>query len=208
MGLQAILLVIVSDIGVIEHGIVSLEDDISDEDIDRITNVINAELHGVSLEAVRKLTLQDGLDGWYERPVRQALLVLGRILQRRSSKRLYTEGILNLVSDLQEMGQDKAIDSFAGLIRAINDEKKLMREIYRKREGKSGLVVSIGEVCRPGLEEFSVITSDYRPHGGIIGVIGPLWMNYGRAMSALSYVAHRLETILVSSCPRNKGVEA
>jgi heat-inducible transcriptional repressor len=210
MGLQTILLVIVSDIGVIEHGILSLEDDLSEEDIERIAKIINAELHGASLEAVRELTLRDdGLDGWYERPVRQTLLVLGRILQRRSSKRLYTEGILNVVSDLQIMGQNTAMDSFTGLIRAINDEGKFMDEIYREREGKSGLVVSVGQVCCPGLEEFSVITSDYRPHGGIIGVIGPTWMNYGRAMSALSYIAHRLETILVSSHPRDvsEGVE-
>lgn len=209
MGLQAVLLVIVCDIGIIEHGIVSLEDDVSEEEIDRITNIINAELRGTSLESVRELTLQDGLDGWYERPVRQALLVLGQILQRRWRKRLYTEGMLNVVSDLQEMGQDQAMDSFAGLIRAISDEGRFMHEIYRQREGKTGLVVTIGQVCYPSLEEFSVITSDYRPHGGIIGVIGPVWMNYGRAMSALSYVAHRLETILVSSCPSNisEGVE-
>ena len=63
MDLQTVLLVIVSDIGVIEHGIVSLEDDVSEEDIARITKIINGELHGASLEAVRNLTLQDGLEG-------------------------------------------------------------------------------------------------------------------------------------------------
>ena len=203
MGARTVLLVIVSDIGIVEHGLVSLDDDISQEDVERITEIINTELHGVSLDAVRNLTLQDRSEGWYERPVRQALLVLGRLLERRSSRRLYLEGVLNLVSDLQRSVPDQAMDRFAGLIRAVQDEDAFVEEIYRKRGEKSGLVVSIGELQRDGMSEFSVITSDYRPHGGVMGVIGPIWMNYGRAMSALSYIANRLETILVSSCPRD-----
>ena len=203
MGPRTVLLVIVSDIGIVEHGLVTLDDDISQADVDRITEIINTELHGVSLDAVRDLTLQDGSDGWYERPVRQALLVLGRLLERRSGKRLYFEGILNLVSDLQESVPDRAMDRFAGLIRAVQDEEGFVEEIYRERGERSGLVISIGELQRKGMEDFSVITSDYRPHGGVMGVIGPIWMNYGRAMSALSYIANRLETILVSSCPRD-----
>ncbi|HHR86064.1 heat-inducible transcription repressor HrcA [Candidatus Bipolaricaulota bacterium] len=209
MGPRTVLLVIVSDIGIVEHGIVSLDDDISRADVERITEIINTELHGVSLNAVRGLTLQDRSDGWYERPIRQALLVLGRLLERRSSKRLYFEGVLNLVSDLQRSVPDEAMDRFSGLIRAVQDEDAFVEEIYRKRGDRSGLVVSIGGLRREGMEDFSVITSDYRPHGGVMGVIGPIWMNYGRAMSALSYIANRLETILVSSCPRDlsEGVE-
>ena len=203
MGPRTVLLVIVSDIGIVEHGLVTLDDDISQADVDRITEIINTELHGVSLDAVRDLTLQDRSDGWYERPVRQALLVLGRLLERRSGKRLYFEGILNLVSDLQRSVPDRAMDRFAGLIRAVQDEEGFVEEIYRERGERSGLVISIGDLRREGMEDFSVITSDYRPHGGVIGVIGPIWMNYGRAMSALSYIANRLETILVSSCPRD-----
>ncbi len=203
MGSRTVLLVIVSDIGIVKQGLVSLDDDISQAEIKRITEIINTELHGVSLDAVRGLALQDKSEGWYERSVRQALLVLGRLLERRSGKRLYFEGVLNLVSDLQECVPDQAMNRFAGLISAVQDEEAFVNEIYRARGERSGLVVSIGEVRCPGLEEFSIITSDYRPHGGVMGVIGPIWMNYGRAMSALSYIANRMETILVSSCPHS-----
>ena len=208
MGSRTVLLVIVSDIGIVEHGLVALDDDISQAEIERIMEIINMELHGVSLDAVRRLSLQDKSEGWYERPVRQALLVLGRLLERRSGKRLYFEGVLNLVSDLQGSVPDQAMDRFAGLIRAMQDEEAFVDEIYRERREKEGLVVSIGGARRPGLEEFSVITSGYRPHGGVMGVIGPIWMNYGRTMSALSYIANRLETILVSSCPRGPSMGA
>ena len=203
MGPRTVLLVIVSDIGIVEHGLVSLNDDISEAEIERITKIINTELHGVSLDAVRHLALKDRAEGWYERPVRQALVVLGRLLERRSGKRLYFEGVLNLVSGLQKSVPDQAMDRFAGLIRAVQDEDAFVDEIYTERGDRSDLVVSIGGLSREGLEEFSVITSDYRPHGGVMGIIGPIWMNYGRAMSALSYIANRLETILVSSCPRS-----
>ncbi len=202
MGSRLALLVIVSDIGIVEHGLIPLEDDLSQEEIERVTAMINRDLHGVSLDTVRRLVLQDGPEAWHERPVQQALLVLDRQLKRRSPQRLFFEGILNLVGDLQELNPDHAMEQFAGLIHAMQDRDAFIEMMRKKRENKDGLLVSIGDCPLAGLQDFSVVSSGYRPYDGMLGVIGPIWMNYGRALSTVSYIANRLETILVGSCPR------
>lgn len=204
MGSRLALLVIVSNIGIVEHGLIPLEDDLSQEEIERVTKIINHDLHGAPLDTVRRLVLQDRTEGWHDRPVRQTLLVLDRQLKRSSNQRLFFEGMLNLVGDLQEMIPDNAMEQFAGLIHAMQDRDAFVEMMRKKHESDDGLLVSIGDCSLAGLEEFSVVSSHYRPYGGMLGVIGPVWMDYGRALSAVSYIANRLETILVGSCPREQ----
>ncbi len=197
---RMVLLVIVSDIGVIEHKLIPLEKDLPEEEIDRVTQLINDNLCGVSLDAVRELMLEDGPEGWYEPPVRQALLVLRHILERRNRQRLYFEGILNLADSLQEVAPARAMKRFVRLINAVQDERAFTEAIRTIRGDREGVMATVSGCPLPGLEEYSVVTSDYRPHSGVLGVIAPLWMDYGKALSATSYIANRLEALLVGSC--------
>ncbi len=203
MGERLILFVVISDIGIVEHRLVPLEEDLSAEDVERITQIINSTLRGVPLSTIRELTLEEAPEEWYDRPVRQALLLLERILEeRRSPQRLYFEGVLNLVDGLREVGPEGALDDFVGLIHAVQDERGFIEAVRKARADRDGLVVSIGDLPLPGLERYSVVSLDYRPHAGILGVIGPVWMDYGRVLSATSYVKNRMETLLVGSCAR------
>ncbi len=203
MGTRLFLMVIISDIGVVEHRLVPLQEDLAQEEIERITRIIDSTLHGVPLSTIRELTLKANPSGWHERPVRQALLLLGRLLERRSQKRLFYEGLLNLVDDLQEVDPEHSLEQFAGLMHAIQDDATFTDAIRSARGDRRGPVAFIGDHALPGLEDYSVITCDYRPHAGTLGVIGPLWMDYGRVLSATTYIAHRLETLLVSSCTQS-----
>ena len=201
------LLVIVSDVGIVQHGLVPLEQDLSEEDVQRVTRAINENLRGVSLDEVRKLSLDQGGEGWHDRPVRAALDVLHRLLDRRAYRRLYVEGISNLVGDLEKVVPEEAVGQLVRLIHAVQDEDSFIEGIREARQGRHGLVINVGDCPLPNLSEYSVVTSDVRPHSGIVGVIAPLWMDYGRAFSATTYVANRLEGILTASLAR-KDVES
>ena len=203
MDARLFLMVLISDIGVVEHRLVPLQEDLAQEEIAQITQIIDSTLHGVTLSAIRELTLKENPDGWHERPVRQALLLLGRLLERRSQKHLFYEGLLNLVDDLQEVDSERSLEQFTGLIHAVQDEAAFTDAIRGARGDRRGPVAFVGDPALPGLEGYSVVTCDYRPHAGALGVIGPLWMDYGRVLSATTYIAHRLETLLVSSCTQS-----
>jgi heat-inducible transcriptional repressor len=203
MAEQLAFLLILSDIGIVEHGLVPLDDDLAPSEIDHIMQLINENLHGVNLSEVRSLPDIDEPEGWYERPVRQAILVLQRLLRRRMQRPVRFEGLLNLTDALQQTVPHRAMADFASFSRAVRDEVGFIEAMLEARAGKEGIVVSIGDFPLPGLEQFSVVSCSYRPHSGVLGVIGPLWMDYGRALSTASYVANRLEGLLMTSGARS-----
>jgi len=198
-------LLILSDIGIVEHGLVPLDDDLAPDEIDHIMRLINENLPGVALSDVRSLLDAEEPDGWYERSARQAILVLQRLLQRRLQRPVRFDGLLNLTDALQQAAPERAMADFASFSRAVRDEAGFIDAVSKARGEQDGIVVSIGNFPLPGLEEFSVVTAGYRPHGGAIGVVGPLWMDYGRALSTVSYVANRLEGLLANSAARGVG---
>jgi len=201
MAERLVFLAVVSDIGVIEHGLVPLEEDLSSGEIVHIAETINHTLRGASLADVRALAADEGPDGWYERPVRHAFLALGRLLEKQMKQRVTFEGMVNLAGELRAMVPDEAIDRFTALWQAVKDEDAFVRALHAARRGGApNIVINIGDVPLRGLEEFSVISYAYRPHSGLIGVIAPTWMDYGRALSTTTYIANRLETLLITSC--------
>jgi len=192
-------LLIVSDIGIVEHGYVLLEEDLDTDEIARIMALINETLRGIHLADVRSLSLEDGPEGWYERPVRQAMIVLGRLLQHLMQRSVQFEGLLNLTDTLKEVVPEQAMDHFSHLNRAVQDKASFIDAIATVRKDREGLVACIGDFPLSGMESFSVISCEYRPHAGVLGVVGPLWMDYGRALSTASYLANRLESLLTPS---------
>jgi heat-inducible transcriptional repressor len=196
-------LAIVSDIGIVEHGFVPLDEDLSEGELEAVMQSINSDLRGRTLEDVRALASEDGPDGWYERSARQAFVVLGRLLERAVLHRAHFEGLLNLTPDLQEMTPDQAMERFVELGRAIQNEEAFVDAVRTVRAGKSGIAVHIGDLPLRGFEEFSVVSCSFGPYDGILGVIAPVWVEYGRALSTTSYIANRLETLLVTSSARD-----
>lgn len=199
---RVLFLAVMSDIGIVRHGFVPLEDDLTEAEIHHVMEAINSDLRGATLEEVRNLASEDGPEGWYERSARHAFVVLGGLLDQAVMRRAHFEGLLNLTADLQTMIPDHAMARFAELSRAVQDDTQFVTAVRAARESRSGIVVSIGDLPLPGFEDFSVVSCSFEPHGGVLGVIAPVWMDYGRAMSTTSYMANRLETLLVTSCAR------
>ncbi len=198
-------LVVLSDIGIVEHGLVPLDIDLTDDEVDRMGRTINRTLRGAKLEEVLALAAEEAPEEWYDRPERQALVLVGRLLQRRLRQRMEVEGLLQLIDDLEETVPEEAMARFASLSRAVQDEAGFTHALEQAREGRRGIAVHVGDFPLPGLEEFSIVSCDFRPHGGALGVIAPTWMEYGRSMSATTYVANRLEALLIGACATAEG---
>ena len=195
-------LAIVSDIGIVEHGLVPLEEDLTEAELDEVMRAINSDLRGRTLDEVRTIASEDGPEGWYERAARQAFVVLGDLLDRTTLHRAHFEGLLNLTAGLQEMVPEDAMARFVALGRAAQDEEAFVAAIRRARGSDDGIVVNVGDLPLGGFEEFSIVSCAFGPHEGVLGVIAPVWVDYGRAMSTTSYIANRLETLLVTSSGR------
>jgi heat-inducible transcriptional repressor len=199
-------LVMVSDTGIVEQGLVPLESATTEDEIESMMRTINRTLRGASLEEVRRMaTAEEATEDWHERPERQALDLVTRLLEARMGPRVVVDGLLHLLDALQGLVPHEAMARFSSLSRTIQDEEAVPRALERARVGRRGIVVNVGDLPLAGLENWSVVSCDYGPHSGVLGVIAPLWMDYGRAMSATTFVAGRLEALLVAA--RSRGQE-
>jgi len=198
---RRILLVVVSDVGLIEQGLVLFDRDLTAEEVRGIASLINRTLAGTTLGELRSMSLQnEQFEGWYEPAVRQAMLILQEVLDREARHPLFVEGVTNVVPHLGIVGADIAMQRFLGLVHAMQDRRRFAEAVRSVRTPDEDVHVAVGDFPLPEMEEFSVVTAAYRPRGGTLGVIGPLWMDYSRALSTVSYVAHRLEAFLAGSC--------
>ncbi len=198
-------IVIVSDTGIIEQGLLPLESAATEDEIESMMRTLNRMLHGTSFADVRRRATEETAEEWHEQPERQALSIVCRLLDARTRPRVVVDGILHLLDTLQGVAPQEAMDRFSSLSRTIQDEEALPRALESARAGRRGVVANIGDVPLAGFQNWSVVSCDYGPHHGVLGVIAPIWMDYGRAMSAVTFVASRLEALLIAA--RSRGQE-
>ena len=194
------LLVVISNIGIIEHSLIPLTSELTKGETAEIAEMLNRRMSGSTLDEVSVNLAKETAEGWVDQAGLEALAALRRHLERRTRQSTYFEGVFNLVNLLRHTSPDRAMEQFAGLVQAIYDEVGFVTAIRKSRDDKRGLTVAVGDCPLPGLDEYSVVTAGFRPYSGVLGVIAPLWMDYSRALSVTSYLANRLEGLLVASC--------
>jgi heat-inducible transcriptional repressor len=202
------LLVVISNIGIIEHTLIPLASDLTEDKIAEIAELINNRLGGSTLNALSANLAEERPEEWSDQTGAEALEALRRLLEHRMQQSPYFEGVFNLLPLLQQTHADSAMEHFANLIQAIHEDGEFTKAIRTSRQDTDGIAVAVGNFPLSGLGEYSVVTASFRPYSGVLGVIAPLWMDYSRALSVTSYIANRLEALLVSSCSSNFAGEA
>lgn len=197
------LLVVISNIGIIEHTLIPLASDLTEDKISQIAKLINNKLSGSTLHTLSANLAEEIPEQWSDQTGAEALAALRRLLERRMQQSPYFEGVFNLLHLLQQTHADNAMDHFADLIQAIYEDSEFTKAIRTFRQDTDGVAVAIGNFPLSELGEYSVVTASFRPYSGVLGVIAPLWMDYSRALSVTSYIANRLEALFVSSCSSN-----
>lgn len=205
MSERTAFIVVMSDTGIVEQGLVPLETDATESEMETMMRAVNRVARGASFEDVCRMAASDAVaDDWHERPERQALSMVGRLLGARTGPRVVVDGLLHILDALEDQVPQEAMARFSSLSRTLQDEEALPRALAEARRGRRGIVVNVGDLPLSGFENWSVVSCDYRPHDGVLGVIGPVRMDYGRAMSAATFVASRLEALLVAARAREE----
>jgi len=193
---RAVLVVVLSQLGVVESRVLRLEGELPPGQVEEVERLLSERLRGMCLRDLNRL--QDlELDGWQDPTVIAAVGLLQSLAAEELRRRLYGEGLAHLVRALGAHAPEVAMNQLSGLVRLLEDERRFAALIQRLRAGEGSLAAHVGDDDAEEMRDFSVITAPYLSGGGVLGVIGPLWMDYARAVSAIRYVAGRLAAILV-----------
>ncbi|HET9424978.1 MAG TPA: heat-inducible transcriptional repressor HrcA [Gemmatimonadaceae bacterium] len=196
-----LLMVLTLEGGMMRTVFVEVPGDIADIALTEVTAVLNERLAGLTLEQIRTSLAERLRDS---APTLTSSELLNIFVQEAES--LFDAGaqigetsvVLGQASLLAEQPEFSGADRMRRLIE-LTERPQALAEAIRKRPDTSGVSITIGaEHDDPKLDEFTVITSEYRAGTltGVIGVIGPTRMPYEKVISLVTHTSRLLTDLL------------
>jgi heat-inducible transcriptional repressor len=199
---RRILMVVITRDGMVRNKMIGVEEAISQTELTSIRNYINYNFGGwvlsnIQRELKRRLDLESA--------------AYDEILKRISV--LYTEGLLDLglVPEIHFEGAGNLIgldlhltrERMRELFRTLEEKKRILQLLDRfleERDGEVAIQVGLADV-HPSMSELSMIGVRFALPNGIeahVAVLGPMRMNYARAVSAVLHVGRGFRTATAS----------
>ncbi|HTR79588.1 MAG TPA: heat-inducible transcriptional repressor HrcA [Gemmatimonadaceae bacterium] len=196
---ERMLMVLSLDGGLMRTVYVEVPGEIAESALNEVTTMLNERLAGLTLEEIRT-SLVDRVRDSSGNPAASELLniFVQEADQLFDASLPLTEGavVLGQPSVLAEQPEFSAADGMRRLLELTERPQTLADALRRQAPGLS---ITIGrEHNDPRLEEFTVVTSEYRSGAvaGFIGVIGPTRMPYDKVISLVTHTSRLVSDLL------------
>lgn len=200
-----VLIVLVLQQGTVLQQMVDLDEAIAQADLSRISNELNDRLAGLGANAIRT---QGHVLTPLAAQVAERVVHLMQRLDRQGNSQIYRDG-LTQVLELPEFAEGDNVRRIVNVF----EEQSLLEQVVEdfgqslaasslpEARGESGEtapmvddihVLIAGDGRFTELRDISIVLARYGvidEATGVLGVIGPLRMSYGRTMGAVRYVA-------------------
>jgi heat-inducible transcriptional repressor len=195
------LAVLVSDDGMVENRILTLPPDLPLSALTEATNYLNAKVRGLTLpEAMARIqsevsSAKQELDGLTQKVIKAGLAEWSGSLGDRRS--LIVRGQSNLLKDLT------AVDDLERIRSLFDDleQKRDLAQLLGLAEGGDGVRIFIGSENKLfSLSGSSLVVAPFHDEThkivGVLGVIGPTRINYGRIIPMVDYTAKLMSRLV------------
>jgi heat-inducible transcriptional repressor len=187
-----IVVVLVSDAGITRDKVVSVERRFTQQELDRTAEYLNREFRSWTLHAIREELLRrlESERARYEQLARNALVLCDpQVIGVDSAAQVYVEGAAQLAV-APELASRSQLQELLAL---IEEKRELVTLLTGCIEAPEPVQVQIGikEIAAAG-DNLALITAPYTVQDrlqGSLGVLGPLRMQYERAITAVAFVA-------------------
>lgn len=195
---QRALVVVVTENGMVQSRMIELPKSVDDHDLQKISQVMNAKLQGLSMEQI-KLTLikEIYLELSKHKYVFEAAMdMIQETLSLNHEEKVYLAGTLNILNqpEFRDIGKLRTLLS-------LLEQDRVLKDILNEGSAADdGITVTIGgENKVAGLKDCSIITATYQIDGKVVGsfgVMGPTRMDYDKAVSIVDFMTNHLSLIL------------
>lgn len=190
---EHIVAVIISDLGTIESRVIRAK--VTADQLLGINELLNRRFMARRLSEIsREVERLTAAEDWQEALMRDAFSLLREFVATSGRRRLYVEGILNLIkTTLDQFGFEKS----QKLMALLEDEAGFEQSLESASKAQD-LYCWVGqEMPIRELRDYSLVAMPYG-YSGVLGVLGPTRMDYSKACSATKYIGSRLKAILQS----------
>ena len=191
-----VLLMIISDKGIVDNGIINFSAEFDHESLRVVSDILSCKLKGYKLRDISKTVLQEIYFELadYKKIVSQVLNFMDEKLKISDKSKVHIGGMLNILNQ----PEFKDVGTLRGLL-TLMEEQTVLRQVLEENSSDSGLTISIGgENKYQGIHNCSIITATYKVDGkviGTVGILGPTRMVYPKAATTLEYVSKCLSNI-------------
>lgn len=189
---RRILMVVITRDRMVRNKMITVEDHISQEELTSIRNYINYNFGGwvlpnIHRELKRRLELESAA---YDAILRRVSIFYSKgLLDLGQAAEVHFDGAVNLLGLDLHLTRERMRELFHAL-----EEKKrilqLLEQFLEQRDGEVAIQVGLSEV-HPSMSELSLIGVRFNLPNGLqahVAVLGPMRMNYSRAVSAVLHV--------------------
>jgi heat-inducible transcriptional repressor len=174
-----------------------VDERVTPDELASIRNYINRNFSGWLLEEVRRELAQrlDHAAAAYDEVLKKLTVLWSKgLLDIEPGPEVHMGGASNLFMVDLQLTKEKMRELFG----ALEEKKRVLELLDRFLEqptGEIGVHVGLGEM-HPSMRQLSLIGLPVTLPGGlsaVIAVLGPMRMNYGRAMSAVQHVGQAFQ---------------
>ncbi len=189
--------IIVTNTGQVENRKISIPEEVSISDMEKLINMLNHRLKGVpiyQLKARLYSEIADELKKHFTQ-YKEALQVLERTFTPEKEDRIFLGGTTNIFAQPEFRDVEKVRSLFELL-----EQHERLQGVISANQSSSGIQVKIGqENVDEAVTHCSIITASYFIEGksmGQLSILGPTRMEYRKVISLLEYLTHDLSSIL------------
>ena len=192
-----LLAIYVSETGLVQNKVIEADPSLTAQDLEHISNYLNSELNGMSIQDIRAKLNEELHEGRveYDQLKKQALSLSCAALQDEVEDLVYVSGA-SLMLGQPEFSTPERMKR---LIQSL-ESKKLLIEMLDRAQSVEGVQIFVGsESSDVDLQGCSLITSNFSNQKGAIGtlgVIGPLRMNYSQVVPIVDFTAQLVSRVL------------
>lgn len=196
-----VLMIVITRDRMVRNSVVVLDQPITQDELNSIRNYINRNFSGWVLSEVRS-ELERRLEqesAVYDSVLRQLMVLYAKgLLDIGAVPEIHMEGASNLIGLDFQLTREKMRELF----RALEEKKRILQLLDWFLEQPAGQVaVQVGLAdAHPAMRELSLIGICVNLPGGLfakVAVIGPLRMNYQKAISSVLHVGEAFQSLPV-----------
>lgn len=194
-----VMAVLITTSGMVSHSLTEWEEDINQDELDKYGRYLNDVFGGADLGTIKERIIEEMKKekNLFDELYSKALKMTDRVFESTfENSEIYIEGQSNVLNN----PEFSDVDRLRRLFEAFEDKSKIIRLLDLTLKDSAGVQIILGpESQLTELKELSLIASPYRKGGtllGVLGVIGPMRMNYSRIIPIVDYTASLLGQLM------------
>jgi len=192
------ILVVLNNLGLVQNAVVEVPEGSKEEDLRAISLVLTSQLAGLPMEkAIHAIRELDSEFRQYRIVLEQVFEILKRYAREDSDRGVYLDGALNMMQ--QPEFQD--IEKLRLVLSCLENEDRLTK-IFGDSSPDSVSIAIGSENKIADIKDCSVVWATFMVGGqeaGVVGVLGPRRMDYGKVVSLVDLTKSQLPGLVVKT---------